>query len=75
MQEEFERTLGKIDATAQSAAAALAAADAELRKSLAAMDADLRAEVGLRGRMSIELDFRPNFERLALGCIDADFCK
>ena len=28
-----------------------------------------------RRRMNIELNFPPNFERLVLGCIDADFCK
>ena len=28
-----------------------------------------------RRRRSHELDFPPNFERLVLGCIDADFCK
>ena len=31
--------------------------------------------VGLRRQMNIELNFPPNFERLVLGCIDADFCK
>ena len=30
---------------------------------------------GLRRRMNNELNFPPNFERLVLGCIDADFCK
>ena len=34
-----------------------------------------RLEVCLRRRMNNELNFRPNFERLVLGCIDADFCK
>ena len=29
----------------------------------------------LRRRMNNELNFPPNFERLVLGCIDADFCK
>ena len=29
----------------------------------------------VRRRMNNELDFPPNFERLVLGCIDADFCK
>ena len=29
----------------------------------------------LRRRMNDELNFPPNFERLVLGCIDADFCK
>ena len=29
----------------------------------------------LRRRMKNELNFPPNFERLVLGCIDADFCK
>ena len=29
----------------------------------------------LRGRMNNELNFPPNFERLVLGCIDADICK
>ena len=29
----------------------------------------------LRRRMNNELNFHPNFERLVLGCIDADFCK
>ena len=28
----------------------------------------------VRRRMNNELDFPPNFERLVLGCIDADFC-
>ena len=32
-------------------------------------------ERGLRRRMNDELNFPPNFERLVLGCIDADFCK
>ena len=32
-------------------------------------------EVGLRRRMNNELNFPPNFERLVLGCIDADCCK
>ena len=32
-------------------------------------------EKGLRRRMNNELNFPPNFERLVLGCIDADFCK
>ena len=31
--------------------------------------------LSLRRRMNIELNFPPNFERLVLGCIDADFCK
>ena len=29
----------------------------------------------VRRRMNNELNFPPNFERLVLGCIDADFCK
>ena len=29
----------------------------------------------VRRRMKNELNFPPNFERLVLGCIDADFCK
>ena len=29
----------------------------------------------LRRRMNNELNFSPNFERLVLGCIDADVCK
>ena len=29
----------------------------------------------LRRRMNNELNFPPSFERLVLGCIDADFCK
>ena len=29
----------------------------------------------LRRRMNHELNFPPNFGRLVLGCIDADFCK
>ena len=32
-------------------------------------------EVQLRRRMNIELNFHPNFERLVLGCLDAEFCK
>ena len=32
-------------------------------------------EARLRRRMNNELNFPPNFERLVLGCIDADFCK
>ena len=28
-----------------------------------------------RRRMNNELNFPPNFERLVLGCINADFCK
>ena len=32
-------------------------------------------EAALRRRMNNELNFPPNFERLVLGCIDADFCK
>ena len=41
------------------------------------VDVRVHAEraVRLRGRMNIELNFPPNFERLVLGCIDADFCK
>ena len=31
--------------------------------------------LSLRRRMNNELNFPPNFERLVLGCIDADFCK
>ena len=34
-----------------------------------------RARLSLRRRMNNELNFPPNFERLVLGCIDADFCK
>ena len=34
-----------------------------------------RPAPSLRRRMNIELNFPPNFERLVLGCIDADFCK
>ena len=30
---------------------------------------------GLRRRMNNELNFPPNFERLVLGCITADFCE
>ena len=30
---------------------------------------------GIRRRMKNALNFPPNFERLVLGCIDADFCK
>ena len=30
---------------------------------------------GVRRRMNNELNFPPNFERLVLGCIDADVCK
>ena len=33
------------------------------------------AEVRLRRRVNNELNFPPNFERLVLGCIDADFIK
>ena len=33
------------------------------------------ARVGVRRRMNIELNFPPNFERLVLGCIDADFAS
>ena len=29
----------------------------------------------VRRRMNNELHFTPNFDRLVLGCIDADFCK
>ena len=29
----------------------------------------------IRRRVKNELNFPPNFERLVLGCIDADFCK
>ena len=29
----------------------------------------------LRRRINNDLNFPPNFERLVLGCIDADFCK
>ena len=35
--------------------------------------ASRRAAAGLRRRMNNELNFPPNFERLVLGCIDADF--
>ena len=31
--------------------------------------------VGVRRRMNNELNSPPNFERLVLGCIDADSCK
>ena len=37
--------------------------------------APARAPPGLRRRMKNELNFPPNFERLVLGCIGADFCK
>ena len=30
---------------------------------------------GVTRRMKNELNFPPNFERLVLGCIDADVCK
>ena len=33
------------------------------------------APARIRRRMNNELNFPPNFERLVLGCIDADFCK
>ena len=33
------------------------------------------AAARLRRRMNHELNFPPNFERLVLGCINADFCK
>ena len=40
---------------------------------LESADVDVTVIVGRR--MNNELNFPPNFERLVLGCIDADFCK
>ena len=40
----------------------------------APLEEDLRLS-WLRRRMKNELNSPPNFERLVLGCIDADFCK
>ena len=37
--------------------------------------ADAARPCSVRRRMNNELKFPPNFERLVLGCIDADFCK
>ena len=46
----------------------------ETKKSKAADEAYLE-DLQVRTRMNNELNFPPNFERVVLGCIDADFCK
>ena len=48
---------------------------AQDRGGMTAVDYLASKGVTLRRRMNNELNFPPNFERLVLGCIDADFCK
>ena len=62
----------KAAAADAGAAEAREAADAAAAAAEKAHDA---AVVAVRRRVNHELDYPPNFERLVLGCIDADFCK